>query len=361
MRHFLATLLVWLAVSQGSAAQQATDPVDQQPVSSIEAHALYKRALAALPDRDELQHLLDLATGIDENFAAAYALKAEHYAISIAAAVARSDDPRRPAELARLAIDNANKALGLDSASTAAYLALGLTHRQYWRWEQALVAYAQAYRLDPGDAGVLFNYGWLSSFSRQHEQAIDIAQRAVELFPDSPNAHRDLGIAQVYAGNAAAGVEGFRGCIARNENIGVCHIYLGMTQIQLGDEDQAVAALREAERLFGDSPSAAAMSSLAHAYSRTGRKQDAERLFEALQLTAETAVVGAGTWPLAYLAVDDIDNAYSWLERAVEKIEAGQPDEGFFNLMIIKANVQANPVLDEARFVALRDRIGASL
>ena len=69
-------------------------------------------------------------------------------------------------------------------------------------------------------------------------------------------------------------------------------------------------------------------------------------------------VVGAGSWPLGYLAIGDEAQAYRWLDRAVSKIERHEPDEGFFNLMIIKANVVANPVLEEPRFKELRQRIG---
>jgi hypothetical protein len=91
---------------------------------------------------------------------------------------------------------------------------------------------------------------------------------------------------------------------------------------------------------------------------RAGLDDDAHRLFALLEKMADTRVVGAGSWPLAYLAIGDVDNAYAWLARAVEKVQNHLPDEGFFNLMIIKANVQANPVLEEPRFLALRARIG---
>lgn len=323
-----------------------------------QAQALYDEALTALPNRDELQRLLDQAIELDPDFAPAYALKAEQYALAVAATVAASYDSAQASALAELAIETAERALALDASSVRAYLALGLTHRQYWRWPAALDAFARAYELAPHDPSVLFNYGWLSSFAGSHERAVEIAAQGIALAPSSANAHRDLGIAHAYAGNPEASAAALRECLRLDANIGVCHIYLGFALLRQEDYAAAEFSLREAERLFGATPSPAAISSLAHAYMRTGRPEDAARLFDRLTGRATRGVVGAGSWPLAYLAIGDQERAYEWLNRAVLKIERNQPDEGFFNLMIIKANVQANPVLDEPRFAALRARIG---
>jgi hypothetical protein len=66
-----------------------------------------------------------------------------------------------------------------------------------------------------------------------------------------------------------------------------------------------------------------------------------------------------GTWALMYLALGDVEQAHHWLTIAVEKVERHEPDAGFANLMLIKTNPYRNLVLDEPRFRALRDRIGA--
>ena len=55
------------------------------------AQEKYLEARAALPDRDALHRLLDEAITLDRDFAPAYALKAENYALAIAGAVARND------------------------------------------------------------------------------------------------------------------------------------------------------------------------------------------------------------------------------------------------------------------------------
>jgi len=349
-RAAVATLCALVA-----ALATGTPAAAQRP----EAVALYAQARAALPDREALQRLLDQAILLDPDYAAAYALKAEHYAAIIGAAVARSADAAPAAELDRLAVRNAEQALALDPSLVNAYAALGLAHRQFWRWPEALAAYGKAYELTPSDPNTLFNWIWFNSFARRHDVAIAAAQHGVELHAAAANAHRDLGLALAYAGQPEPASAALRQCAELDARVSICHIYLALMQARLGNPAVAAAELGKAEELFGPSPTPATVSSVAHAYSRAGMRADASRLFTRLEAQAESGVVGAGSWPLGYLAIGDAERAFEWLTRAVEKIERHEPDEGFFNLMIIKANVGANPILDEPRFRALRDRIGA--
>jgi tetratricopeptide (TPR) repeat protein len=288
----------------------------------------------------------------------ALAIEAQEYARGIATAAAAERDPAIAAERAAQAIGTARHALELDNSLQTAYAALGLAYRQIWRSDQAVAALEQAYALDPADPNMAFNLSWLRAFRGEFERAAEVADENVALHPDLASAHRDLGIVTAYAGLPQAASAAFGRCIELDPEVGVCHIYLGFMLHRLGNNTAAEAELREAERLFGEGLSPAAASSLAHAYARVGRAGDARRLFDRLVAMDSERVVGVGTWPLAYLAIGDRTQALEWLTRAVEKGERGEPDEGFFNMMIIKANVQNNPVLEEARFVALRERIG---
>lgn len=354
MNDRLAALATTGALAAAFGALAMLPAAAQRP----EAVALYDEARAALPDRDALQRLLDRAIVLDPDYAAAYALKAEHYAAAIAGAVARSADLAPAAELDRLAVRNAEQALTLDPTLANAHAALGLAHRQFWRWPAALAAYGKAYELTPSDPNALFNWIWFNSFARRHDVAIAAAQRGVELHATSANAHRDLGLAYAYAGQPEPASTALRKCAELDARVSICHIYLALMQVRLGNPSVAAAELGKAEELFGPTPTPATVSSVAHAYSRAGMSADAARLFTRLEAQAESGVVGAGSWPLGYLAIGDSERAFEWLTRAVGKVERHEPDEGFFNLMIIKANVGANPILDEPRFRALRDRIG---
>lgn len=335
-------------------------PASAQDTASREsaAQALYDQARAQLPNREALRETLDRAIAADPDFAPAYALKADSYAQSIGTAVARSTDLSLARDFDSKAIANANKAIALDPSLAEAYTALGLAHRQFWRWSEALAAYRRAYELTPQDPTALFNWIWFNTFAGRFDEAIAVAHHQVELYPERASAHRDLGIAEAYAGQPAPASAALEDCIARDAKITICHIYYAFMQIRLGHDDTAVAELEKAESLLGADPTPAALSSVAHGYFRAGRRDEARRLFKQLQMKESGGVVGAGSWPLGYLAIGDEAQAYRWLDRAVSKIERHEPDEGFFNLMIIKANVVANPVLEEPRFKELRQRIG---
>jgi tetratricopeptide (TPR) repeat protein len=287
------------------------------------------------------------------------ALEAQEYAQRVSTSTL-ANDPNLSVAInnAEHAIGLARRALLLDNSVALAFDVLGLAERQTWHWKPALEALEQAYYLDPTDASIVSNYAWTLSFVGDHDRALRIAQEAVNRNATSANAHRDLGIAFAYAGNIRGASAAFRQCIGANPTIGVCHIYLGCMQLRMRNFAEAEASLREAERLFGEEMLPAAASSLAHAFAMTGLRADARRLFDRLTAMQGERVVGAGTWPLAYLAIGDEESAYARLERAVSKVESHEPDEGFFNLMIIKHNVQASPVLEQTRFRALRERIG---
>lgn len=335
----------------------AAQPVAHTPPP--EAQALYDRARAALPNREALQDLLDQAIALDPEYAAAYALKAENYAQAIAATIAQSTDLSLAQELDHETLANANKAIALDPSLPRAYTALGLADRQFWRWPEALAAYGRAYELSPKDPTALFNWIWFNAFAGRFDEAIATAHRQVELYPERANSYRDLGIAEAYAGKPEPASAALQECMSKDPKITICHIYYAFMQIRLDHDDLAAKELEAAEALFGASPTPATISSVAHGYFRAGRRGDARRLFGRLEMEESSGVVGAGSWPLGYLAIGDEAQAYRWLDRAVRKIERHEPDEGFFNLMIIKANVVANPILDEQRFRALRERIGS--
>ena len=60
---------------------------------------------------------------------------------------------------------------------------------------------------------------------------------------------------------------------------------------------------------------------------------------------------------MVYLANGEREKAVDQLERAIEKIDSYTVDPGFYNLMIIRTNVTADPILEQAEFVRLRARL----
>ena len=72
---------------------------------------------------------------------------------------------------------------------------------------------------------------------------------------------------------------------------------------------------------------------------------------------ASGANIGVGDQALAYLAARDYPNALSALERAAAKVQAGEPDAGFFRLRDIRMNIFADPNLERPEFVIVRAKL----
>ena len=158
---------------------------------SREAQALYLRALATVSDLSpgtppelsaEFQSYLDAAIALDPSFARAYALKAVDYA-SYFVRARRISETEGPAEWERLVRENADRALELDPTLGLAHAALGRMHEVHWRETEARAEYERAYALSPNDRDVLIDFSFFDTNAGRYTEAIDLAQRAIELDP----------------------------------------------------------------------------------------------------------------------------------------------------------------------------------
>jgi pentatricopeptide repeat protein len=125
----------------------------------------------------------------------------------------------------------------------------------------------------------------------------------------------------------------------------------------LGRHDDAVRGLRRAEQLPIVYQSSISVVNLAYGYAQNGRPDDARRLFDMFATRGGDRRHQAGHWALAHLAVGDVEAAREALEVVIDKIAKEEPDAGYLTLRLIKANMYADPVLDEPGFVALRKQL----
>jgi len=147
--------------------------------------------------------------------------------------------------------------------------------------------------------------------------------------------------------------ESFRATLELSPRFASGHAQLGYTEVSRGNWTDAERELQVAEQIYGESIGSIRITQLATGYAKMGRRDEVERLFDALEARAEESPVNAALWALIYIALEDYDQALEWLEVAVDD---QAPD--LVTLGEIKANPYADPVLDEPRFQELRDRIG---
>ncbi len=242
-----------IAANIAAALGEKFFPINRQGIhesatTSPEAASLYLKVLGLRREfsfNSATQHLyLDQALDFDPKFANAYALKAVVYAGSFSDRADGRGEHTDLAALQTLALKNAKTALELDPSAARAYQAIANVDRVHWRWSDALRNYAKAYELSPNDLDAVGDYaGFLSSIGN-HEQAIELMERAVQLDPASPTEHFSLGVALAEAGRTSSAAAVLRKAALLAPDRGHIHHWLGRMEARLGD---LVAALGEAQ------------------------------------------------------------------------------------------------------------------
>ena len=135
-------------------------------------------------------------------------------------------------------------------------------------------------------------------------------------------------------------------------------VHLGILEIVFDNRVEAAKTLRLAELAVGDSPfsSPIYLPIVIYGYGRLGLHEDVERLATHLErVIAADQRLGVAQRVLTSLARGDDDEAFRLLESAAEDKE---PYDSNVLLMHIKMNDTDDPILDQPRFIAVRERLG---
>ncbi len=159
----------------------------KQPAGSLSAWAQYQMGVEALFHFDKeghdraLEHF-ERAVEIDPQFAPAYAQAA--YAHMYNALMGLVDD--REAELDE-ALRLGTKAVGLDDRDAIAHFALGRTYGTRGDFAAAEIELRTALEINPNSAQAHHGLGFVQCFSGQYEAALESFDRAIRLSPQDPH------------------------------------------------------------------------------------------------------------------------------------------------------------------------------
>ena len=332
--------------------------VESPATTSTEAYALYLQSLA-LQDvggtvMGQLHSVLDRAIHLDPRFSLALGAKAATYSselINTSAGVARSSK-----ELEPLIRKYASAALAIDPNDSNAHAALCILAVFTWRWSEARKHALRA--LEAPKWGVMMaNVNWTMSWSGDKELSVDTAQNMQRLNPNDWSGAWNLGIVLDYAGRYDEAAAAHRRAISMLPAMPVTHAWLATTEVARGDSASARRELELTEKLLGDDRPVIYLLDMGYAYGRLGDAQNARRLFDELTAVAGEHDVGTGGWALANMAIGEYDEALKWLRKGADKAARHEIDTGMFNLMNLKMNVTADPVLERPEFVEVRGQL----
>jgi len=182
------------------------------------------------------------------------------------------------------------------------------------RADEAIAEIRTAQRLDPLALSSSVTAGWTFYYARQYDGAIAQCHKSLALDPHSISAHDCLGNA-----------------------------YLGK-----GAYEQAIAECRLVAGLSNDDP--LRLAGLGRAYALAGRKAEAQKILTKMQAASKVHYVPPYFFGMIHAALDDKNQAFSWLEKAYNEHDP--------YLTRLKVDDAMDPLRSDPRFAKMLHRMG---
>lgn len=312
----------------------------------LEAHGLYLKGRNAWNKRtgDALLQAIDYfnqAIQIDPNNSAAYAGLADCYNMLVVYG------RLQPKEGFPKAKEAAVKALEIDEGSAEAHSSLAFIKFRF-DWDRTATEreFQTAIKLKPGYAPA---HQWYSSYLvavERFDEAIASAKRTSELEPLSFVASSHLGWIYYLSGKNDEAIEQCKKILELDPNSFPARRYLGLAYEAKGMYAEAIAEFQTGVKLSG-SPLMLAL--LGHAYAVSGKRAEALKVLADLEQLQGQRYVSPYTVAAIYTGLNDRDQAFKWLETAVEERDIW--------LMNLKVDPVFANLRNERRFTDILARI----
>jgi len=258
-----------------------------------------------------------------------------------------------PVDAFKTAETEAQHAIDLDPSAGEPHATMGYI-RLYWDWDwlKAEEEFRQALTLSPGYANAHeWHSVYLSAMGRLTDAAKEL-EEAKGLDPLSLAIATDAGWQQYLNRQYAPAVAGLSQTIALNDRFPLAHLWRGRAYEQLGEWDHAIAEFAKTSEELHDTP--VALAQLGHAYAASGRRPDAVRILDRLQVLkhSEKTYVTAYGIALIHAGLGDTDAAFDWLATACE--------ERTHWLVWMKLDPRWDGIRADARFARLLQRVHLS-
>jgi TolB-like protein/Tfp pilus assembly protein PilF len=215
-----------------------------------------------------------------------------------------------------------------------------------WNWAGAGIAYRRAIELSPSYATARQWYGMYLLHLGRGDEALREIRLAQRLDPLSISVNLDVGRVLYYTRRYDEAVTQWRNTLELDPNAADAHLHLGLTYLEKGMFEDARVEFEHWAEIRGEAPTAL----LAYTHAAAGDRAEAKRLLEGLLHEAEYRRAPAAAIALIYGQLGDRDNAFRWLERAVEARSSF--------LLFIKVSPRVSPLRSDPRYRELLQRIG---
>jgi serine/threonine protein kinase/tetratricopeptide (TPR) repeat protein len=280
------------------------------------------------------------AIKLDPNYAQAYAGLASVYT-----EISSSYLP--PTEAMPKAKEAVQKALALDGSLAEAHVALAEVYWWGdWNFAAAEQELKQAVQLSPNDPMVRIEYGNFLARLGRSDEAMALANKALQLDSISPFVNGNLGSILYFTRQADRLIEQAHKMLDMDHNSSDGHTWLGRAYLQKGLYDQAIPELQKS----ADPQSGDGLAQLGYAYAMAGRKSEALKTLADLEALANRRYSSPVRIACVYAGLGDKERAFEWLEKGY----AGRSD----HLTQLKTEPMFDSLRSDLRFADLLRRVG---
>jgi serine/threonine-protein kinase len=324
----------------------AAPPLVSVATASPEAHNLVLRASALSRRSDEASlneaiRLYREAVALDPHYAAAWAGMIDPYAYL-------ADAYRSPREIVPLTREAAERAIAIDPSFGGGHAGLATVDFIWgWNFPAARREFEQALALDPGAGMTRSNYGLLLATVEG-----DVPRSRAELAsaasqdPLNPFIPYNQVLVEVSQRDYAAALRH----ATRIREIDPNFLYFvdatAMVHIAMGRWDECVREQRE----LPEPLRVPAQIGLAICLAHTGGEKEARGILASLEKESKSRYVDASTIGAIYAALGQKDQAFAWIDEAVEAHSGRMP--------MVELWPDLEPLRSDPRFDRLVSRIG---
>jgi len=241
----------------------------------------------------------------------------------------------------------AERALSLDNQLAEPHATLGQVNNQVWQYAEAEQEYKRAIELNPKYPTAYHWYSILLKDLGRIDEASQLINRAHELDPLSSVISVNVSRMYQIQNNHQASVENSLKTIELDPSFGPAYQYLGLSYLKQGRSAEAIAALKKAVELSGES--SITLGDLGYAYAATGKRTEALTLIRRLEDNyARKQAIGQYI-ATVFAGLGDKDKAFEWLERDFQARDGKLPE--------IRWQLQFDSLRDDARYKDLLKRM----
>jgi tetratricopeptide (TPR) repeat protein len=216
-----------------------------------------------------------------------------------------------------------------------------------WNWEAAERGFRRAIAVDPDYGTAHFWFAVLLAAQGRVQEAVDEAQRGVDVEPVSPIIAAGLAWMLHLARRHEEAANQARRVLELEPGFFLGQFRLGVSYGLLGRYEEALAQLELGLRASGGGP--ASLAAIVQVSAASGRASEARRRLAELLEMANQRYVPAYSIAAAYAGLGAKDSAFAWLERAFE--------EKSLNLALIRVEPEMDVLRGDPRFPDLMRRM----